>query len=116
MIRRWGDIPALYAKPSVRQRKVRVEQIVQDQTNDNPYTDPQELTKKGPMRYLGKSFNDWVMFHLLTVFPNSTSEQERYYITNILKKPRRVSIFQFMQCVEKLNSYISKLPCWYYNK
>jgi len=51
---------------------------------------------------------------LLTVFPNNAAEQERYYITNVLKKPQHVSIRQFVQRVE-LNSYISQLPCWYYS-
>jgi hypothetical protein len=50
------------------------------------------------------------MFHLLTVFPNNAAEQERYYITNVLKKPQRVSIRQFVQRVEQLNSYIAQLP------
>jgi hypothetical protein len=62
-----------------------------------------------------KSFEDCVMFHLLTVFPNNAAEQERYYITNVLKKPQRVSIRQFVQHVEQLNSYILQLPCWYYS-
>ncbi len=64
-----------------------------------------------------KSFKDCVTFHLLTMFPNNAAEQERYYITNVLKKPHRVSIrqFVFVQHVEQLNSYISQLPCWYYS-
>jgi hypothetical protein len=33
----------------------------------------------------------------------------------MLKKPERVSIRQFVQHVEQLNSYISQLPCWYYS-
>jgi hypothetical protein len=60
-------------------------------------------------------FEDCVMFHLFTVFPNNVAEQERYYITNVLKKPQRVSIRQFVQRVEQLNFYISQLPCWYYS-
>jgi len=55
------------------------------------------------------------MFHLLTVFPNNAAEQEKYYITNVLKKPQRVSFRQFVQRVEQLNSYISQLRCWYYS-
>ncbi len=47
------------------------------------------------------------MFHLLTVFPNNVADQERYYITNVLKKPQRISIHQFVQHIEQLNSYIS---------
>jgi hypothetical protein len=33
----------------------------------------------------------------------------------VLKKPQRVSIRQFVQRVEQLNSYILQLPCWYYS-
>ncbi len=55
--------------------------IVQEQTNADPYTDRQGLTSKGPRGMLRKSFDDCVMFHLLTVFPNNTAEQERYYIS-----------------------------------
>ncbi len=92
-------------------------EIVQEQTNDNPYkADLQEgLTKKGPRGLSRKSFEDCVMFHLLIVFPNIVAEQERYYITNVLKKPQHVSICQFVQRVEQLNSYILQLPSWYYS-
>ncbi len=54
------------------------------------------------------------MFHILTVFPNNAAEQEKYYLSNVLKKPQRVAICQFIQCVEQLNAYVAKLPCWYY--
>jgi hypothetical protein len=33
----------------------------------------------------------------------------------VLKKPQRISIRQFVQHVEQLNSYILQLPCWYYS-
>jgi hypothetical protein len=48
------------------------------------------------------------MFHIFAVFPNNTAEQERYYITNVLKEPQCVSIHQFVQRVGQLNSYISQ--------
>ena len=89
--------------------------IVQEQTEADPYQDLQGLNRKGPRGMSRKSFEDCVMFHLLTVFPNNAAEQERYYITNVLKKPQRVSIRQFLQRVEQLNSYIAQLPCWYYS-
>ncbi len=73
----------------------------------DPYTDLQGCTKKGPRGLSRKSFDDCVMFHLLTVFPNTAAEQERYYITNVLKKPQRVSIHQFVQRVEQLNSHFT---------
>jgi hypothetical protein len=33
---------------------------------------------------------------------------------NMLKKPQRVGIHQFVQRVEQLNAYIAQLRCWYY--
>jgi hypothetical protein len=56
-----------------------------------------------------------VMFHLLTVFPNNAAEQEKYYLSNVLKNPQRVGIRQFVQHIEQLNAYIVQLPCWYYS-
>jgi hypothetical protein len=54
-------------------------------------------------------------FHLLTVFSNNATEQERYYITSILKIPQCVSVHQFVQQADQLNSYILQLPCWVYS-
>ncbi len=34
---------------------------------------------------------------------------------NVLKKPQRVGIHQFIQHVEQLNAYVAQLPCWYYS-
>ena len=108
------DMFKLYANLLSVNARYAWNKIVQEQTNANPNTDLQGLTKKEPRGFLCKSFEDCVMFHLLTVFPNSAAEQERYYIMNVPKKPQCISICQFVQCVEQLNSYISQLPCWYY--
>jgi hypothetical protein len=53
------------------------------------------------------------MFHLLTVFSINAAEQEKYYITNVLKKPQHVSMRQFVPRVEQLNAYIVQMPCFY---
>jgi hypothetical protein len=55
------------------------------------------------------------MFHLLTVFLNNAAEQAKYYLSNVLKKPQRVGVCQFVQPVEQLNAYVAQLPCWYYS-
>ncbi len=55
------------------------------------------------------------MFHLLTAFPINAAECEKYYITNVLKKPQRVNVRQFVRHVEQLNAYISQMPCFYYS-
>jgi hypothetical protein len=73
------------------------------------------MSKKGPRGLSQESLDNCVMFHLLTVFPNNAAEQEKYYLSNVLKKPQRVGIRQFVQCVEQLNAYVVQLPCWYYS-
>jgi hypothetical protein len=103
------DMFQLYANLLSVNARYTWNKIVQDQINAGPHTDLQGSTKKGPRGLLHKSFNDWVMFHLLTMFPNSVAEQERYYITNVLKKPQCISICQFVQPVDQLNSYILAL-------
>jgi hypothetical protein len=48
------------------------------------------------------------MFHLLTAFPINAAEQEKYYITNVFKKPQRINVRQFVHRVEQLNAYITQ--------
>jgi hypothetical protein len=62
-----------------------------------------------------ESFNNCVMFHLLTAFPINAAKQEKYYISNVLKKPQRINVRQFVQRVEQLNAYIALMPCFYYS-
>jgi hypothetical protein len=52
-----------------------------------------------------------VMFHLLTVLCNEATKAQRYYISNGLKKPNQVPIWQFMQHIQQLNDYLELLPC-----
>ncbi len=110
-----ADMFQLYANLLSVNARYAWNKIVQDQAEADPYQDLQGLTRKGHRGMSHKSFEDCVMFHLLTVFPNNAVEQERYYIMNVLKKPQCVSICQFVQRVEQLNSYILQLPCWYYS-
>jgi hypothetical protein len=85
------------------------------QTEADPYKDLKGMSKKDPRGLSRESFDNWVMFHLLTVFPNNAGEQEKYYLSNVLKKPQRVGIHQFVQCIEQLNTYVARLPCWHYS-
>ena len=47
------------------------------------------------------------------MFPSDAAEQQRFYISNVLKKPQRVTVRNFFQQVEQLNGYLSYLPCIY---
>ncbi len=88
--------------------------IVREQTEADPYKDLKGVSKKGPRGLSRESFDNCIMFHLLTVFPNNAAEQEKYYLSNVLQKPQQVGIRQFVQRIEQLNAYVAQLPCWYY--
>jgi hypothetical protein len=53
--------------------------------------------------------------HLLTALPINAAEQERYYVTNVLKKPQHINARQCVCCVEQLNAYIPQMPYFYYS-
>jgi hypothetical protein len=36
-------------------------------------------------------------------------------IMNVLKKPQRINVHQFIRRVEQLNTYIAQMPCFYYS-
>jgi hypothetical protein len=55
------------------------------------------------------------MFLLLTAFPINAAEQEKYYISSILKKPQCINVSQFVWRVEQLNTYIAQMLCFYYS-
>jgi hypothetical protein len=51
--------------------------IVKEQMEADLFKDLQGVSRKGPRGPLCESFNDCVMFHLFTVFPNNVAEQEK---------------------------------------
>ncbi len=89
--------------------------IVDKQTESDPFVNLQGDSLEGPRGMSCKLFNDCIMFHLLTAFPIKAAEQEKYYISNILKKPQRINVHQFVHHVEQLNAYIAQMPCFYYS-
>jgi hypothetical protein len=89
--------------------------IISEQTESDPYANLRGDTLEGPRGINCKLLNDCMKFHLLTAFPINTTEQEKYYITNVFKKPQRVNVRQFVHCVEQLNAYITQMPCFYYS-
>jgi hypothetical protein len=98
---------AFYSNLLSPESKYGWNKIIDKQTECDPYANLQGVSMEGPRGMSCKLFNDCMMFHLLTAFPINAAEQEKYYITNILKKPQRVNVRQFVRRVEQLNAYIS---------
>ncbi len=87
---------AFYSNLLSPESKYAWKKILSEQTESDPYVNLQGDSLQGPRGMSRQSFVDCVMFHLLTTFPINAAEQEKYYITNVLKKPQRVNVHQFV--------------------
>jgi len=91
------------------------DKIVSEQTASETYTDvygTEHTSKRGKTR---EAFEECVILHLQTVFKYDAAERELHYISNVLKKPKRLSVRQLFQRVEELNATLDYLPCIYYS-
>jgi hypothetical protein len=95
---------AFYSNLLSPKSKYAWNKIVVKQMEGDPYVNLQGVSLEGPRGMSRELFNDCVMFHLLTVFPINEAEQEKYYISNVLKKTQRVNVRQFVHPVEQLNA------------
>jgi hypothetical protein len=102
-----------YANLLLVEAKYAWNKILEVQMEGNSYVDLQGVLHKGPRGVSHQSFEDCVMFRLLTLFPINAAEQEKYYLTNVLMKPQYVSVHQFVCHIEQLNAYIMQMPCFY---
>jgi hypothetical protein len=89
--------------------------IVVKKAGSDPYMNLQGVSQEGPRGMSCELFDNCVVFHLLTMFTINAAEQEKYYITNVLKKPQCVNVHQFVRQVEQLNTDIAQMPCFYYS-
>jgi hypothetical protein len=69
--------------------------IISKQMESDPFVNLQGVSLEGPRGMSCKLFNNCIMIHLFTAFPINAAEQEKYYITNALKKPQRINVRQF---------------------
>jgi hypothetical protein len=88
---------AFYSNLLSPESKYAWNKIISKQMESNPYINIQGDTLQGPRGMSRQLFLNCVMFHLLTAFSINVAEQEKYYITNVLKKPQRVNVQQFVR-------------------
>jgi hypothetical protein len=53
---------------------------------------------------------DCIKLHKLTIFPVNVAEKQRYYMTQVVKKPHRVTVRQYMARMGVLNNYLAHIP------
>jgi hypothetical protein len=106
---------AFYSNLLSPENKYTLNKIAGKQTENDPFVNLQGISLEGQRGMSRKSFNNCLTFHILTAFPINAAEQEKYYVTNVLKKPQRINVRQFVGHVEQLNAYIAQMPCFYYS-
>ena len=102
-----------YANLLTEDARYHWDKIVASQCDTYPWTDLQGKEHPRARMKSHDSFDDCVAFHLLNVFQTDAAERQRFYISNVLKKPQRVPVRYFFQRVEQLNGYLMHLPCLY---
>jgi hypothetical protein len=105
-----GKIFVLYENLLSENSRHKWTTIVESQVDAPTWTDLKGTVQTGDRSPLYQFFEDCVKFHLLTVYPLDSEEQERYYINVHLKKPTRVLICHFVARILQLNSYLGTLP------
>jgi hypothetical protein len=55
------------------------------------------------------SFMDCIELHKLTVFPADAAEKQHYYMQQMIKKPQRVTVCQFVSRMGVLNDFLAYL-------
>jgi len=70
---------------------------------------------QGPRMRTWKSLTDCIELHKLTVLPTDAAEKQRFYVQQVVRKPQRVTIRQYMSRMGVLNDYIANLPSIYYS-
>lgn len=104
---------SLYANLLSVEQRIAWEKIVDQQIDTAPWTDLKGRKRTTPRAKTKKSFMQCTTHHLLTIFNMDAAEQQLYYISNVLKKPQRVTVRAFFTRVEQLNSYVKLLPSIY---
>jgi hypothetical protein len=110
-----GKMFTFYSNLLSPESKYSWNKILGKQMESYLYVNLQGDSLEGPRGMSCKLFKDCIMFHLLTAFPINAAEQEKYYISNVLKKPQHINVRQFVWHVEQLNAYIAQMPCFYYS-
>ena len=105
----------LYANLLTEEARQPWDIIVKEQTESSPYTNIYGVKRRKSPGTRTSSFFTCQLLHLQSCFSHDAGENLRLYISNCLKKPNKVQIWQFVQRVLQLNNYVEDLPCLFYS-
>ncbi len=94
----------------VGKAQMQLDRIMNKMHTKNPWVGINDKSNKGIRVKSWISFMDCIELHKLTIFPADTAERQCYYMQQMIKKPRRVTVRQFVSCMGVLNDYLAYLP------
>ncbi len=86
------------------------DRIVNKMHTKNPWIGVNGKSNKGICVKSWISFMDRIKLPKLTVFPADAAEKQRNYMQQMIKKPQRVTVHQFVSRMGVLNDYLAYLP------
>ena len=86
------------------------DKVVQEMHMKDPWVAVNRSLNPGPRKKTWESFLDCIKLHKLTVFPCDTTELQRYYMQQHVKKPQPVMVRAFVTRMGLFNNYLAYLP------
>ena len=99
----------------IGEARTQWDKIVKEMFDRDTWTGVNGKTHDGPRLRTWKSLMDCIELHKLTVLPADAAEKQRFYVQQVVRKPQRVTIRQYMSRMGVLNDYIAHLPSIFYS-
>jgi hypothetical protein len=99
----------LYSNLLTEEARCPWTKIVEEQIGCIPWTDLYGVDHPKKHTVLWEAFIECITFQLQTMICYDAAEVQRFYISNGLKNPYKVSIRDFVQRIQHLNGYLDLL-------
>jgi hypothetical protein len=99
----------------IGEARTQWDKIVKEMFDRDTWTGVNGKTHDGPRLRTWKSLTDCIELHKLTVLPADAAKKQRFYVQQVVRKPQRVTIRQYMSRMGVLNDYIAHLPSIFYS-
>jgi hypothetical protein len=99
----------------IGEARTQWDKIIKEMFDRDTWVGVNGKTNEGPRMRTWKSLTDCIELHKLMVLPADAAEKQRFYVQQVVFKPQRVTIRQYMSRMGVLNDYIAHLPSIYYS-
>jgi len=99
----------------IGEARTQWDKIVKEMFDRDTWMGVNGETHDGPRLRTWKSLTDCIELHKLIVLPADVAEKQRFYVQQVVRKPQRIMIRQYMSRMGVLNDYIAHLPSIFYS-